>query len=82
MHDRFIVFAKDVEIILGKADYDNQNVLLNIRKESGLPEGAPIVINDFCENTGIDFDTVYKFMNINRVKIIDASCQIPQAWEK
>lgn len=81
-HDRFILFAKDVEIILGKADYDSQNVLLNIRKESGLPEGAPVVINDFCANTGIDFDTVYSFMNITRVKVSNASYQIPRAWER
>lgn len=82
VHDRFILFAKDVEMILGKADYDSHSVLQNIQKESGLPEGAPVLINDFCRNTGIDFDTVYMFMNINRVKAIDASYQIPQAWEK
>jgi hypothetical protein len=82
VHGRFIVFPKDVEIILGKADYDRQHVLLNIRKESELPEGAPVVISDFCAGTGIDFDTVYDFMNITRAKVSDAPSQAPRAWEK
>lgn len=81
-HDRFILFARDVEMILGKANYDSQDVLQDIRKESGLPEGAPVVINDFCGSTGIDLTTVHSFMNINRGKLIDASYQTPPAWEQ
>lgn len=81
-HGRFIVFPKDVEIMLGKASYDSQIVLQDIRNELRLPEGAPVLINDFCQNTGFDSHVVYKFMNIERTIKVEHPYQIPEAWKK
>lgn len=81
-HGRFIVYPKDVEFLHKEVFNSSQEVLQNIRDKCNLPAGAPVLINDFCEYTGMDFHIAYNIMNKKQPDDLTSPNQLPAAWEK
>jgi hypothetical protein len=59
---RLIIYPSDLVAIYGKAARTSRRYLQEIREAKGLPKGAPITIKDFCEETGLDYETIHTFI--------------------
>jgi hypothetical protein len=59
---RLIIYPKDVKVIYGKSWRTGRRILQDLREDKGLPKGAPVTIKDFCDHTGLDYQTIHDFI--------------------
>jgi len=59
---RLVIYPSDLVAIYGKSARTCRRYLQDMREEIGLPKKAPITIKDFCEKTGLDYETIHNFI--------------------
>lgn len=59
---RLVIYPSDLVAIYGKSARTARRYLQFIREENGLPKGAPVTIKDFCEKSGLDYETIHTFI--------------------
>ena len=59
---RLVIYPSDLVAIYGKSARTCRRYLQDMREEIGLPKKAPITIKDFCEKTGLHYETIHNFI--------------------
>jgi hypothetical protein len=59
---RLIIYPKDIEMIYGKSARFSRRLLQTIRAALGKGKDQPVTIVEFCDYTGIKWETVNDFI--------------------
>ena len=59
---RLVIYPSDLKAIYGFSARTSRRYLQEMREAKGLPKGAPITIKDYCEETGLDYETIHTFI--------------------
>lgn len=59
---RIVIYARDVQNIIGKSERTARSVLQKIRKHFNKNNDQYITISEFCQYTGLKENEVEKFM--------------------
>lgn len=59
---RLVIFTSDIVAVVGYSERTARRKLQDIRKELGLPKGAPVTIKDFCDRCPFDYEVMHQFI--------------------
>lgn len=62
MPTRIVIYAKDIIAITGKSKSTARRMIIAIKKRFNKQDRPFIMLDDFCEYTGLNVDNVREFL--------------------